>query len=185
MDSLGLCDSGRRVRKLSAHGQPIVFRVRVSPLWTKDVNLARSNWRNLTASVRASTLRPGASKARQCTSALHGSPDSLRRTLGQLPIATSSPRPCCRDSVNRAASPGFRGGYTTSSGLCGSEASQIRNFFTPYSWAAAQSLCREGSTLSATYQEEFKSAGYTCPGVYARGSAGNDLHLPRFAPRSG
>ena len=59
------------------------FRVRVSPLWTKDANLARSSWRNLTASVRARALTPGAWKARQCTTALNGSPDS-QRSLGQL-----------------------------------------------------------------------------------------------------
>jgi hypothetical protein len=50
------------------------FRVRVSPPWTKGVKLGRSSSRNLTASVRARTLTPGASKARQCTTALNGSP---------------------------------------------------------------------------------------------------------------
>jgi hypothetical protein len=54
-------------------------RVRVSSPGTKGVNLARSSWRNLTASVRERTLTPGASKARWCTTALHGSPNSLRR----------------------------------------------------------------------------------------------------------
>jgi hypothetical protein len=51
------------------------FRVRVSPLWTKGVNLARSSWRNLTASVTARTLKPGVSKARRCTIALNDSPE--------------------------------------------------------------------------------------------------------------